>query len=968
MLSVRPWIGIALLAASWLFGLDYYELPSPATQLLLVVVGAWLLAAGGAPAQRVGDDPFRAMRVEHPELAAIVLFLLPVVWWLPWPYLLAPLMILAGVLLTRLASAPRVLRRVANAWTIGGTILMLQSAVLSIYAAVTARGHDVPALLVKLLAGLGWLAGIDAAGDGPLLVMQSMRQPIRLAITWDMVFDPLTMMFLVGGLTWIAIDAGRFGEVGLQRTKLARNLGRFVLIVLAWLPVRAVLMVALYLHRAALSDPVGPLHVANQFLSSWVLLAALIVPVLLAWRFVLPIEARSASEAGGAAHSLARRASIAGEKGTVPPSLSAKYLAAAVCCFFGAALVAVGLQWEPAGTRKAGRVKFVERHAPWSPSDRPYDTEHFGGGVDEDSVSYTYALAYNYLGQYYDMSRLSERDAIDDQTLAGCDVLVIKMPGVRYSPEEVQAVVHFVNNGGGLLLIGDHTNLDHSSAHMNDITRAWGFTFRDDVLYSTQPSPDRQHYARPMAPHPAIQHVPEFDFLVSCSIDPGYSWGRPVVAPAGLWSMPANYNWGNFMQKAEHVPEMRFGAFIQAYATHAGKGRAIAWGDSTIFSSFCIGQTGKFQVLLNMVEWLNRQGGTGVWWLWTLLGLAAIGNGLWMVREDVSSWLVLLAATACGWTLGTAATAALLAREMPLPAPVPERTMPLVVIDRTTSRVPLSNSDTNDDPTGMGFGLFEQWIPRLGYRTARAEGDALFQGDAPGKTAIVMLYPKVPIGEAFHRKLIEYVKKGGRLLVVDAGMNEVPSTANQILSPFGLSLDYGESWPGELVLKDSWPRIQVDHAWEVHGGTSFATLNGERSVCSIVEYGKGLVMVVSFGTMFNDLHMSGPWAKANNEIGLWGKEPTPGERARYDVLFAILRRLVEDKPLTVPPARTAPSPSISPRPLGEGQGVRAPLSLVKPNVKGAVPTKPSAPALPEPSADAPLKPLEPADTGLKRRQ
>ena len=207
-------------------------------------------------------------------------------------------------------------------------------------------------------------------------------------------------------------------------------------------------------------------------------------------------------------------------------------------------------------------------------------------------------------------------------------------------------MVRFVNNGGGLLLIGDHTNLDLTSAHMNDITRAWGFTFRDDVIYSTQPSPDRQHYTAPMAPHPAIQHVPAFDFLVSCSIDPGFSWGRPVVAPAGLWSMPANYNWGNFMQRAQHVPGMRFGSFIQAWATHAGKGRVIAWGDSTIFSSFCIGQPGKFPVLLNMIEWLNRQGGTGVWWLWTLLGAAAVGNGLWLVRgtprED--SWLPAVAA------------------------------------------------------------------------------------------------------------------------------------------------------------------------------------------------------------------------------------------------------------------------------------------------------------------------------------
>ena len=171
---------------------------------------------------------------------------------------------------------------------------------------------------------------------------------------------------------------------------------------------------------------------------------------------------------------------------------------------------------------------------------------------------------------------------------------------------------------------------------MNDITRAFGFTFRDDVLYSDQPAPDQEHYQAPMAPHPAIEHVPEFDFAISCSIDPGISLGRPVVAAAGLWSMPGDYHMENFMPHAQHVPDMRFGSFIQAWSTHGGRGRVIAWGDSTIFSNFCLYQPGKAQVLLNLVEWLNHQGGTGVWWLWTLLGLAAIGNGLWLVRHDGS--------------------------------------------------------------------------------------------------------------------------------------------------------------------------------------------------------------------------------------------------------------------------------------------------------------------------------------------
>ena len=199
---------------------------------------------------------------------------------------------------------------------------MLQALTLTLYASATARSHDVPSVLVKLLSGMCSLAGIDSAGDGPLLVMQSMRQPIRLAITWDMLFDPATMMFLMGGLVWIAIDAGRGGAVQATWRMWIANPLRFALVVLAWLPIRAVLMVALYLHRVALSDPNYPLHVGNQFLSSWVFLAMLAPPVLLAWRFV---------RSNGAGVSPAEE-----PKRNSFNSLSVKYLAAAACWSFPA--------------------------------------------------------------------------------------------------------------------------------------------------------------------------------------------------------------------------------------------------------------------------------------------------------------------------------------------------------------------------------------------------------------------------------------------------------------------------------------------------------------------------------------------------------------------------------------------------------------------------------------------------------
>jgi len=885
---IRPWIGIALLGISWLLGLDYYETASPWSQAIVLILGIWMLTAGER------TNPFRATREAYPELTlAILLLLLPVVWWTPWPYRLSPLLIVAGLVMERVPCARRLLRPVAAAWVMGGVILLVQSVVLTLYAAVTARNHDLPGALVKLLAGFCWLVGIDAAGDGPMLVVQSMRQSHRLAISWDMVFDPATLMFLVGGLAWITIDAGRLNSIRLRWAEWGWTLGRFALIVAAWLPIRMLILLALYLHRAGVSEWNLPLHVMNQFLSPWVLMILLAAPILLAWRWVrllgdapLPTAARAeAQEDVKLAVKPRPRAPIF--KADTSGSLSVAYLAAAACCLFGTILVALGLRWEPIGTRKAGRVMIVEKHSPWSPSDRPYNTEFFGGeDGDERSSSYNYATAYQYLSQYYEMSRLKEEDAIDDQTLSSCDVLVIKIPRFRYTAEEVGAVARFVKAGGGLLLIGDHTNLERSSAHMNDISRAFGFTFRDDVLYSTQSAPDLEHYSAAMAPHPAIEHVPEFDFAVSCSIDPGISQGRPIVAASGLWSMTSDYHFGNFMAYAQYIPETRFGSFIQAWATHAGQGRVAAWGDSTIFSNFCFYQPGKAQVLLNMVEWLNHQGGTGVWWLWTLLGVAAIINGLRLVHNDGSAWLVLVAAMACGWILGSTATAALLIKEMPLPSPPPDCRLPEVVIDRTTSRVPLATGAFNDDRvTYRGFGLLEQWISRLGYATFRAEGDAVFQGDA-----VVMIYPSRPASEEFRKRLVAYVDNGGRLLVIDAGLNDVPSTSNQILRPFGLALNYSAPWQGELVLKEPWPRIKVDSAWEVVGGQSVATLNGERTVCAIVPYGKGQVMAASFGNMFDDKHMG----------SYWSHDPDVTERTRYDVLFALMRRLVKDEPIVVP--------------------------------------------------------------------
>ena len=459
------------------------------------------------------------------------------------------------------------------------------------------RSHELPWPLPDVLAGIATMLGVNATADGSAIVMHSMRQVHRLAATWELLLDPATFLFFIGGLTMLALR--RNDERGMMNDECQANvpvvgceepvhhspfiihqfpnwrtwiggLRTLTVVILAWLPLRAGLLMALYLHRVLRSDPDRPLHAMNHFFSPWMLLLLLVVPVLLAWRFVKGNDKcrMTNDECSDDAVIVAEEQSIHHSSFCIRHSLPF----AAILIALAVALFTVGIYWNPVGTHKGGRVMFVERHSQWEPTTKPYDTTWFvEPKLFGEGSGYNYGRIYHYLGQFYEMSRLLEGDRIDDDSLAKCDVLVIKTPTQRYSQAEADAVVRFVKRGGGLLLIGDHTNVFRSATIMNDVTRPMGFIFRDDVLFGFQQSPYRELYVPPTIPHPIVQNMPPMEFAVSCSIDPGSSRGRAAIANTGLWSMGPDYHSENFHPVPQHCPEMRYGAFIQTWARSTDK-------------------------------------------------------------------------------------------------------------------------------------------------------------------------------------------------------------------------------------------------------------------------------------------------------------------------------------------------------------------------------------------------------------
>jgi len=870
---MRLWIGTALLAGSWLLGLNYFYPPSPWAWFATVVAAVVLFGIGG----RSSDDVQAEEHGHRPlEIAALVL-LLPAAWFAPWPYRAAPLLVVFGLALQLLPIRRRWSDLLGRGALLAGVVMFVQALALETYIGHTMRSHELPSPLPDMLAGIAGLLGVDATADGSTVVMHSMRQVHRLGATWELLFDPVTFLFFIGGLATLAWWAQRAIPVGQRWRAWIGGLRTLTLVVLAWLPLRAGLLMALYLHRVVRSDPNRPLHAINHCFSPWILLLLLIVPVLLAWRFVR-LHVPAEKEAGNEGES---------EPATIVPS-TVPLPAVAGLIALAVALLTAAIYWAPLGHRKEGRVMVVERHSEWEPTTKEYDTTWFvEPRIFGEGSGYNYARIYRYLDQFYAMSRLPENGKIDDATLAKCDVLVIKDPTIRYSPKEVEAVQRFVEQGGGLLLVGDHTNFERSSTIMNDIARPMGFIFRDDLLFSFQETPYDQLYVKPTVAHPVVQDLPPMDFAVSCSIDPGSSNGRAVIANTGLWNMGPEYHFENFHPVPQYCPEMQYGAFIQVWAATHGLGRVLAFTDSTIFSNFCVGQPGKAELMLGMVEWLNH---ANPWvnprlWLF-LLALPPLVVGLWMARgRDRASWLVLLAAGTCGWVVAAMAVIGLHRWNMPTPKRLdPERR---IVIDRTLSDVPLSKGPSIQGD-GEGYGLLEQWFARLGCNTVRKQGSEAFSGDV-----LAVLCPSRSVTEEFRQRFVKYVADGGRLLVIDSPEN-VGSTANSLLWPFGLSLDLGQPWKGKLSTQPTLPVVDVEPAYRVIGGRPVAKL-GEIPVAAVARHGKGSVMAIGFGSLWNDIRMGETWLI----------EPDAASKERFEVLFGLLRPFFDGRPL--PPAASPPA-------------------------------------------------------------
>lgn len=286
---------------------------------------------------------------------------------------------------------------------------------------------------------------------------------------------------------------------------------------------------------------------------------------------------------------------------------------------------------------------------------------------------------FGLLPRYLNQSGFRTRtiETISPAVLAETDVLVMINLNQHLNKAELFSVWEFVRHGGGLLLLGDHTDIAGSMKQFNRVLARVPLSFRFDSAMPARYTWDTLLATRP---HPAVAG---FDatlgrsWWVGASLDCRYP-ARPLVVGKYCYSDPGDHE----NVKHAYLGNRRYeygeprGDLVLAAAVPWGRGEIIACGDTSAFHNTVLMTTHAFvRHCLQYLSGGTRRGFFETDRAWPAAGAAA---------------LLVAGAAVCGapavLPLGAAAVLAAVlivpGQAVPGPAVIPA-SLPTALIDRS---------------------------------------------------------------------------------------------------------------------------------------------------------------------------------------------------------------------------------------------------------------------------------------------
>ena len=193
---------------------------------------------------------------------------------------------------------------------------------------------------------------------------------------------------------------------------------------------------------------------------------------------------------------------------------------------------------------------------------------------------------FGFLPKYLEgIGNVTMRRAITREALDSVDVIFIANLLEKIPEEERNLIWEFVENGGGLLIVGDHTGTDAIREPTNDLLSPCGLELNFDTAV-----PLRRSWvsAKSYLFHPLGRSGGKMDaeLWLGASITAGPK-GEPFVVGRGAFSDPGDMNnkARSYLGNLAYDPGEPLGDVVLAAAAHWGKGKAVIHGDTSPYQN-----------------------------------------------------------------------------------------------------------------------------------------------------------------------------------------------------------------------------------------------------------------------------------------------------------------------------------------------------------------------------------------------
>lgn len=728
------WLGLLLTSASWLFFVPIFNIPDEKIGILLLILGTIC-----------NIFSFWSSKPIYFKERYLVLFipLLLAIFIIPYPFNIGVILLTIGFIFSALArkiSTGEKTNIIFKGISLTGFILILQAALFPFYQIFVSHGHRAD-IFSPVISPVGNLLGLKTSVNNGIVYVQTAQQTYPFTVTWEKLGFFMWFNILIGALILFILFY--------RKRKILFHILIFFIVSALYFILRFVIFVHLYINTLELEIFWNPWYMLLSFL-----------PLALLLMKILPL-----------------RNSKPEKKRIIVLKLTKRNVIAMILIFIFIFSIVGAFAFQDPGSNKNGRVLIDEYHSEWEDTTRPLDKEWYGM-----LSTYNYYSWAEWLNYYYHVDR-NINETLTKELLDNYDILILKCPTNAYTDEEINAITQFVKQGGGLFLIGDHTNVFGMNTYLNPVAKKFGISFKTDATYEIGTGMLSTYRPGEIFPHPIIKNLKRFDFMTSCTLDaPLFS--ENVIMGNRLISEPGTYSTENFFSESVATPESEFGFFLQSVAIKYGKGRVVAFTDSTVFSSFSVFTDGYQTYSLGVLDYVNREN------VYAYINIVLLGIGIislfsliYFVRKERKIKIISLFLFIGLLSFSTAAPIFSYVNTVNYPLPSPHSDFKQVCFVQEHSNFDISlEPRLIQSEEEQNYGTFFVWTQRIGCIPSVESmlDDAIQKGDI-----IVFIDPIKSFSDKDINLIVGFIENGGKMLVMDSITNS-KSTTNELISNFGM--------------------------------------------------------------------------------------------------------------------------------------------------------------------------------------